>query len=857
MADDTQQPEEENPIGAEAIDDNTLPEDFDVQENADGSASIFPKEGEDETAAADADFYENLAENKVTSAECDTLSTEYLEHIETDKKARELRDKQYTEALRRSGLGDDAPGGADFDGASRVVHPLIAEAAVDFSSRAIKELFPSDGAVKSKIEGKVTAKKMQKAERKTRHMNWQLRKQIPEFRPALEQILTQVPMGGVQYSKMYYWDRGQRPRFEFIPLDDVYVPFHAVDFYTASRKTHKQRLNKIQFEERVASGLYVDVELERVDPDTEMESKAEKANDKIEGKEDPQYDEDGLRTVFEIYCWLDLGAADPLAKNEYRYAPYIMTIDNPTKKVLAIYRNWDPELNTFEALDWIVEWAFIPWRGAYAIGLSHLTGGLSAAITGALRALLDSAHINNAATAIKLKGAQFSGQSQTIGITQINEIDAAPGVDDIRKIAMPLPFNPPSTVLMSLLQFLVETGKGVVRTSLDNMPEASPNTPVGTELSRVEQGLVVYSSIHSRLHGSMERTLLILHRLNKQHLVKSVQEVDPTLLSKHADDWDDEISIPLAFKEDYEGEMDVQPVSDPNIFSEHQRFAQMTAVGQLMQQFPQLYDARAYNTRMLQLLKVPNADELMPQPKQMQDENPATENIKLAMGIAASVLPDQDHLAHIQVHTDFMLDPVYGQNPFIMESMAGQWCHHMMQHMLMLYGTEIKTMIEQAAGGKPIKELMGDEPELKEALSKAIAAASPLALKNTQQLLLQKVVPLVTKMSQYAKSLQPPQPQDPTAVQAQAVQAQAQNDAQRNQISQQKNDNDKQIKLLETQTEQQDAELKARVDLVKNQEDNNTAIQIASMRAVEGGSVGNLKNGTGLDQNYNDGGLVE
>jgi hypothetical protein len=842
----------DNPIGEDALGD--LPEDFEVEETEDGGARVFPKE-QDEIVTTDdlADFYDNLAaSDTIKQSVLDALATEYIEYIEKDKQARKKREEQYADALRRSGLGDDAPGGADFDGASRVVHPLLAEAAVDFSSRAIKELFPSTGAVRTKIEGQVTAKKCQKADRKKRHMSWQLQKQIPEFRPSLEQILTQVPMGGVQYSKMYYWDRGKRPKFEFIPMDDVYVPYHAADFYSASRKTHRQKLTKQQFEERINSELYVSVDLEHFDSKAlDDESKPEKANNKIEGKEKNSYDEDGTREVFETYCWLSL-EEDHHAQTDYKYAPYVMTIDEPTGKVIGLYRNWDPTLDeiTFEELLWIVEWQFVPWRGAYAIGLPHLVGGLSASATGALRALMDSAHINNAPTLLKLKGAQISGQNLSIGITQVTEINGAPGIDDIKKLAMPVPFNPPSPVLFQLLGFLVETAKGVVRTALDNSPEMSPNTPVGTELSRVEQGLVVYSAIHARLHGSMEKVLSILHRLNKQHLVRSIQEVDPAELEEHSGDWDDELSIPLAFKEDYEGEIDVQPVSDPNIFSDHQRFAQLQSVGQLIQLYPNLYDVRSYNKRMLQLLKVPDYEEFLVEPPQMEDENPATENIKMAMNIPASVLPDQDHLAHLQVHLDFATDPMYGMNPVIQRRMAATWVEHVTQHILMLYGTEVKNMIEQASG-QPIKELMGKEPEIKLAMSKAVAAASPLALQNTQALL-EKVMPILQQFAQIAGANEPPAPMDPTQVAAQDSAARAAIAKEKNQIDQQK----VQLKAVE---DQQDAQLqreKLQVDLIKNREDNRTALEITGLRAISGKPVGNLRNGNGIDQNFQDGGYV-
>ena len=106
-----------------------------------------------------------------------------------------------------------------------------------------------------------------------------------------------------------------------------------------------------------------------------------------------------------------------------RRAPYILTIDETTSEVLALYRNWECNDEKLTKLDWYVEFKFIPWRGAYAIGLPHLIGGLSAALTGALRALLDAAHINNSQTLLKLKTGRVSGQSDRIEPTQVVEVE--------------------------------------------------------------------------------------------------------------------------------------------------------------------------------------------------------------------------------------------------------------------------------------------------------------------------------------------------------------------------------------------------------------------------------------------------
>ena len=185
------------------------------------------------------EFYSNLAE-VFDESELLGLANEYLDYIEVDKEARKQRDKQYEEGLRRTGLGKDAPGGAVFDGASKVVHPVMAEACVDFAASSAKELLPCDGLVKANIKGEADKQKEATAARKVDFMNWQLTEQVPEFRDEMEQLLTQLPLGGSQYLKWRYDDEQKRPTCEWLPIDNVILPYAATNFYTAQRVTEQQ-----------------------------------------------------------------------------------------------------------------------------------------------------------------------------------------------------------------------------------------------------------------------------------------------------------------------------------------------------------------------------------------------------------------------------------------------------------------------------------------------------------------------------------------------------------------------------------------------------------------------------------------
>jgi hypothetical protein len=57
-------------------------------------------------------------------------------------------------------------------------------------------------------------------------------------------------------------------------------------------------------------------------------------------------------------------------------------------------------------------------------------------------------------------------------------------------------------------------------------------------------------------------------------------------------------------KEDFNRNTDVIPVSDPNIFSETQRMAQIQAVMAVMDKNPDLFDRKAVIERFLTQIKV-------------------------------------------------------------------------------------------------------------------------------------------------------------------------------------------------------------------------------------------------------------
>lgn len=805
-----------------------------VEDTEDGGA-IIRTGGEDDNKAKQAHFANIVDE--VDQAALKTAVSDLLDKISKDKEAREKRDKLYEEGLRRTGLGDDAPGGAQFTGANKVVHPMLVEACVDFSARVMKELFPPAGPVKSKILGEKEKEKVERAERKAEFMNWQTTEQMPEFRGELEQLSTQLPLGGAQYMKYMWSPQHRRPQSEFIAIDDIYLPFAATNFYSAERKTHVQYITEAEYKRRVKTGMYIDISL--ASPETPEFSKASQANDKIEGRKDTAYNEDGLRTVFEVYTHLEFDEG---------VAPYILSIDKSTSQAVGLYRNWEETDEFKNELDWIVEFPFVPWRGAYPIGLTHMIGGLSGAATGALRALLDSAHIQNVPTMLKLKGGP-GGQTINIQPTEVCEIEGGALVDDIRKLAMPVPFPGPSPTLFQLLGFLVDAGKGVVQTSFEKLSDQNPNAPVGTTMALIEQGMVVFSSIHSRLHSAMSRSFKILHRINSAYLtVEDIKAQSAGL----------EIS-----PADFDGPLDIVPVSDPAIFSEAQRFAQVQALMQRSALMPQLYDQRKVEEMFLRNLKISEDDVLQPKPGS-EDIDPVSENVAAAMGRPVYVLPRQEHIAHMKTHLAFLKSPLFGQNPAIVKTFLYPMAIHLRDHLLNYYLVEAHEAVDIAQR----KNLIPEEAEAQIQVILQVQAEIEKQLGGFAAELAQ-----IDEASQQFKP-QPPMPPDNSMqiaqlnaqVQGQALQQRAQTDAARLEVDKaklqqsaqadaQKNElaaanlqaeNLREQQRQEAENQRTAIEVKARMAM--NTADNETAMRLAAAEIATGDKVA-VSTGTGINPN--------
>jgi hypothetical protein len=839
-------PTEDVEVDASAIAE-PIPEEID---NKDGTTTILLDGNAPPTSSS---WFENLAET-LPEAELDELARKYLELIDQDIEAREERDKMQAEGLKKAGLGGPAPGGAEFEGASKVTHPVLMQAYIDFAASSIKELFPPDGPVRAKVEGKPNKEKMDRATRKTEFLNWQLTEQMRSYRPELERLLTQVPVGGSQYMKLY-WDEGKlRPNVEFIPIDDMVLPYEARNFFDVQRKFHKMNVSDFEYERRVLSGAYRDLSLPTSYQNQEKETESARQTARIEGKRNDYSSITGERLIFEG-CVYDTIYSDIKAPED-KACPYLITIDEESRKILSLYRNWDEDNKTQDELEYIVDFNFIPWRGVFSLSLLQCLAGLPDALTGALRAILDSALISNMQGGLKLRG-NPGGASLSISPTQVTEVDSM-GQDDIRKIYMPIPFNPPSPILFQLLGLLTEWAQQVVGSAEEKIAEASNQMPVGTALALIEQGAKVFSSIHARLHDSQRRCLEILHRLNRDHLPDDMQ---------YGSDPEDHIG-----RADFEGSMDVHPVSDPNIFSETQRFAQIQFVMQSYNQgvavnpaVAQIFDLRKLYARAFEMAKIPDYEDFLPPAPEATPLNPVDENVSLVMGKPVKAFTGQNHEAHIQVLLDFAQNPLFGKSPAIAQKFIPGAINHLQDHLLVWYEEMMKADAAQSMGKNPAQVDWDDSPDSSVAMAKSCAVVD-----KASQLAFAKIPQLIAQAMQQLQAMAPKPPVDPMVQVAQAdVQGKQQIAQQQLSLNQQKVQADAQAKIAEiqakltqaqqdyhlamqkmgvdAQTTLQTAELQSQTDLAKTIHDNASAQHIAAMKiAADGGT--RLSDGASLNK---------
>jgi len=661
---------------AEGLPDDSLM----VEELPDGDVLVGDPELDMQDEIDDAQFDINLAET-IDEKELSRKAQELISYYENDEEARSEWKERYTQGLKTldpDGGMDEGESERATRGLSVVVHPLIAEAATQFNAKAIAELYPSGGPIKTVIVGDPDEEIEEQGRRVREFMNWQVTNEMQEYFPDLDQLLFHLPLVGQAFKKVW-WDANlDRQCSQFVKAEDFVVAPESKDLYTSPRYTHVIRMPKNDFNRYVQNGYYLPAKYgsgDNMDPSGDIIGE-------IEGVD--QYDDsnDDVMTLLEMHVYdlfdgIDGENMDDDDEDDNAVAiPYVITIDYDSQAVVAVRRNWKEDDELKKRRDWFVSYKFLPGLGFYGFGLYHMIGGLGKAATGSLRALLDSAAFSNMQGGFKLRGRVQGGDMQ---ISPGEFVDLDSTVDDVNKAIMPLPFKEPSGSLFNLLGYMVDAGQRFASTADLNIGDVNPNAPVGSTVALIEQGSKAFSAIHKRLHYAQGQEFKLLADLNAENLP-------------------DEFSFSQAgaaetiYRTDFDDRIDIVPVSDPNIFSTAQRIAQAQAVLEMARSAPQFHDLYAAYKRMYEAIRIPNIEEILKKPEDAVQMDPIDENMSVLYGKPIRAFPDQDHESHIAVHMQFMQDPSLAGNPGA-AAMQPVLIAHIAEHIALLYRQRMEASI--------------------------------------------------------------------------------------------------------------------------------------------------------------------
>jgi len=648
-----------------------------IMQQADGSALIQALMGGDpegmEVEAEQYDHDANLAEI-IDESVLGEISSELRELYEEDVESREEWKEAYTKGLDLLGIRYQERS-QPFEGASGVTHPLIAESVVQFQAQSYKELLPAGGPVRTQVMGLKSPEKEAQAARVKNFMNYQITEVMEEFDPDTDQMLFYLPLSGSTFKKVYFDPTRNRAVSAFVPAEDLVVPYSATDLATSPRVTHVLRMEANNLRKMQVAGIYRDVDVEADDNEEDV---VKNKVDEIEGVSRGYSDD--VHSILEMHADLDIEGFEDVGQDGEATGiklPYIVTLDHGSGEILSITRNYEAQDPNKQKRQYFVHYKFLPGLGFYGFGLIHMIGGLGRAATSILRQLIDAGTLANLPSGFKARGIRVRNEDEPIAPGEFRDIDAPGG--DIRNSIIPLPYKEPSGTLAQLLASLIEGGRRFVSIADQQLGEGqSGDMPVGTTVALLERGMKVMSAIHKRLHYSQKTEFRLLAKV----LAESLPAVYPYEVA----------GAPSEIKaQDFDGRVDVIPVSDPNIFSMSQRVTLAQTQLQLAQSNPQIHNLYEAYKRMYQALEVQNIDEILPAKKEPQPTSPSIENAKGLQGEIMIAFQQQDHDAHMMTHVAFMKLPLVSTSPNIYAIFMA----HLQDHISMKARLTVMQQVEQ------------------------------------------------------------------------------------------------------------------------------------------------------------------
>ena len=603
--------------------------------------------------------FDNLAE-LLPDDVLEPIGNELAQNYQDYKSSRRDWEQSYTTGLDLLGFKYENRT-EPFQGASGATHPVLAEAVTQFQAGAYKELLPAEGPVRTQIVGKPDQTKESQAQRVKNYMNYELMEKMEEYEPEFDQMLFHLPLAGSTFKKIYYDDLLGRAVSKFVPADDLVVPYDATSLTDAEAIIHTIKISENDLRKQQVNGFYSDVDLGP--PSNTTKDEVEKKEKELDGTKKVGRQE-SVYNLLECHVNLDLEGFedkdDELNPTGIKL-PYIVTVDEGSKQVLSVRRNYQPTDPKRNKIQYFVHFKFLPGLGFYGFGLIHMIGGLSRTATAALRQLLDAGTLSNLPAGFKQRGVRVRDEAAPIQPGEFKDVDAPGG--NLRDAFFPLPYKEPSGTLLQLMGIVVGAGQRFAAIADMQVGDGNQQAAVGTTVALLERGSRVMSAIHKRLYTAMRSEFKLLAKVFKTYL-PPVYPYDVVGASREIKQMD------------FDDRVDILPVADPNIFSMAQRITMAQTELQLATSNPQIHNLYGAYRKMYEALGVKDIDLVLPPPAPVQPMDPSLEHISALGGKPFQAFRGQDHQAHITAHLTFMSTNMVRNNPPIMAAIQKNILEH-------------------------------------------------------------------------------------------------------------------------------------------------------------------------------------
>jgi hypothetical protein len=306
--------------------------------------------------------------------------------------------------------------------------------------------------------------------------------------------------------------------------------------------------------------------------------------------------------------------------------------------------------------------------------------------TAAMRSLIDAGQFANLPGGFKAKGVRIVGDNEPISPGEFKEVEATG--QDLNKAIISLPYKEPSQTLFQMLGFVTAAGQKFADSTEQIVSDAASYGPVGTTMALLEASSKFFSAIHKRLHKSQRDEFKILARINYDYLPSEYPYEVP-------------FAEKSVLKQDFDGRIDVVPVSDPNIPSNaHRMMIAQMALQMAQQSPPGMFNMEALNRTILNAANMPNLEDILPPKKEPQQMDPVSDIMAATKGLPIAAFAGQNHDAHIQTKMSYLQDPENGSNP-IMQRLKPILEANIQEHSVMKYQEQMNGMARMAMEQMP------------------------------------------------------------------------------------------------------------------------------------------------------------